>query len=892
MENRTAAQPSIPADPFSPLTKIIAEAITFDDVLLIPQRSDFVPGEADVRTRLTRAIELNIPLISAPMDTVTESALAIALAQEGGIGFIHKNLPIDVQCREVEKVKRSENGIIFDPVTLAPDASVDRARQIMREQNISGIPIVNNDKDSELVGILTRRDLKFHEGDGNLPVREMMTKSNLVTARADTTLEQAEHILNSARVEKLLLVDESPTGRRRLVGMITMRDIDKTHQFPRACKDARGRLRVGAAVGVKHFDRVAALIEKGVDVLVVDTAHGHSSNVIDTVRDIKKKFDIQVVAGNIATAEGAKDLIDAGADAIKVGIGPGCFAAGTRVLMADATYRNIENVQPGDRVINMHGRPVTVLKAWCTGVRDVIALRHTASTRTTFVTPDHRYFVGDLNSTSALSVASRGFASILEQPTRTGDTKLKWKPIGELDRDVLLLPRQIRFERPDHFLIDLRDFALRKHKQLDRYNTAIADSYELGYVFGTFLGDGTAFIAKSRNSVIGRVSWAFGPNEQAIAVKLAQCLRHVSGVNPSIAPTAKVIHIHFYSLQWARLLKQFGSRDLKHLPSPYFAANPEYRRGLLDGLLDSDGHITTDGRLSFRNTSRQLVELFNVLCHEIHGSFPACATEAASVGGLKNARLENCRPSMRSRLDAHHACRHTADHQVLKRLKAESTGLAVPVYDIEVDCPTHSFIADNAIVHNSICTTRIVSGVGVPQITAIFNAIKAAAPAGVPIIADGGIRHSGDITKAIAAGAHCVMMGSLFAGLDESPGELVIRRGKRFKSYRGMGSTGAMIQGSADRYGQAKVKESSKLVPEGVEGLVHYRGPLGDFVYQMVGGLRAGMGYCGARTIDELRHKARFVKVTAASMIESHPHDIQITREAPNYYTAESDNEM
>ncbi|HVS71147.1 MAG TPA: IMP dehydrogenase [Phycisphaerae bacterium] len=514
MENRTAAQPSIPADSFDPLAKIVAEAITFDDVLLIPQRSDFVPGEADVRTRLTRAIELNIPLLSAPMDTVTESALAIALAQEGGIGFIHKNLPIDVQCREVEKVKRSENGIIFDPVTLTPDASVDRARQIMREQNISGIPIVNNEKDSELVGILTRRDLKFHEGDGNLPVREMMTKSNLVTSRADTTLEQAEHILNSARVEKLLLVDESPTGRRRLVGMITMRDIDKTHQFPRACKDARGRLRVGAAVGVKHFDRVAALIEKGVDVLVVDTAHGHSSNVIETVRDIKKKFDIQVVAGNIATAEGAKDLIDAGADAIKAGIGPG-----------------------------------------------------------------------------------------------------------------------------------------------------------------------------------------------------------------------------------------------------------------------------------------------------------------------------------------------------------------------------------------SICTTRIVSGVGVPQITAIFNAIKAAAPAGVPIIADGGIRHSGDITKAIAAGAHCVMMGSLFAGLDESPGELVIRRGKRFKSYRGMGSTGAMIQGSADRYGQAKVKESSKLVPEGVEGLVHYRGPLGDFVYQMVGGLRAGMGYCGARTVDELRHKARFVKVTAASMIESHPHDIQITREAPNYYTAETDNE-
>jgi IMP dehydrogenase len=496
---------------FDPATKIVGEGITFDDVLLLPRRSNFVPSEADVRTRLTRSIDLTLPLLSAPMDTVTESALAIALAQEGGLGFIHKNLPIDVQCREVEKVKRSENGIINDPVTLRPDGSVNLARQIMEEQNISGIPIVTDG--NELVGILTRRDLKFHEGSGDRPVKEMMTKTNLITAPPATTLDQAERILNSARVEKLLLVEEV-NGYKRLVGMITMRDIDKTHQFPRACKDARGRLRVGAAVGVRQFDRVQALIEKDVDVIVVDSAHGHSENIIETLREIKKRFNIQVVAGNIATTEAAQDLIDAGADAIKVGIGPG-----------------------------------------------------------------------------------------------------------------------------------------------------------------------------------------------------------------------------------------------------------------------------------------------------------------------------------------------------------------------------------------SICTTRIVSGVGVPQITAIFNAMKAAGPAGIPVIADGGIRHSGDITKAIAAGASTVMIGSLFAGLDESPGELVIRRGKRFKSYRGMGSMGAMIQGSADRYGQGKVKESSKLVPEGVEGLVHYRGHLGDFVYQMVGGVRAGMGYCGAKTIDELRTLARFVKVTHASMIESHPHDIQITREAPNYYTPEQDGE-
>jgi IMP dehydrogenase len=504
--------------------KIVYDAITFDDVLLIPARSEFVPSDADTHTRLTRSIELNIPLLSAPMDTVTEAALAIALAQEGGIGIIHKNLSLENQAREVEKVKRSENGVIVDPITLPPSATIAQARQMMRTYNVSGIPIVDdegsglrvqgsegkierpqrarsNGKAPKLLGILTRRDLKFQEDD-NRRIGDVMTKENLVTAPEDTTLDDAERILNRTKEEKLLLEDKE----NRLSGLITMRDIDKLHQFPNACKDKRGRLRVGAATGVKDFKRVEALINADVDVVVVDTAHGHSKNVLETVREIKKNWNIQVIAGNIATADGAKDLIDAGADAVKTGIGPG-----------------------------------------------------------------------------------------------------------------------------------------------------------------------------------------------------------------------------------------------------------------------------------------------------------------------------------------------------------------------------------------SICTTRIVSGVGVPQVSAIMQAVSVGEPAGVPIIADGGIRHSGDITKAIAAGASAVMMGSLFAGLDESPGELVIHQGRRYKTYRGMGSTGAMIQGSKDRYGQAGVKESSKLVPEGVEGRVPYRGPLGDFVYQMVGGLRAGMGYCGTKNIEQLRKDARFCRISAASMAESHPHDITITKESPNY---------
>jgi IMP dehydrogenase len=479
-------------------SKIVAEGITFDDVLLIPARSDFVPSQAQTGTRLTNNITLNIPIVSAAMDTVTEAQLAIALAQEGGIGIIHKNLAIESQKLEVAKVKRSENERVLDPVTLSPAEPVRKAKELMDEHNVSGFPIVDGKK---LVGILTRRDLKFLK-DYDVKVSSVMTKDKLITAPAETTLEQAKEILQKYKVEKLLLV----SSRGELAGLITMRDIERVQQYPMAARDKRGRLRVGAAAGVQDYERITALIEAEVDVIVVDTAHGHSQNVIETVRTIKSKYDIDVIAGNIATAEAAKDLIAAGANALKVGIGPG-----------------------------------------------------------------------------------------------------------------------------------------------------------------------------------------------------------------------------------------------------------------------------------------------------------------------------------------------------------------------------------------AICTTRVISGAGVPQISAIINCTDVAERNNIPVIADGGISHSGDITKAIAAGASTVMIGSLFAGLKESPGQLVIYKGRQFKEYRGMGSLGAMVKGSADRYGQKKTAGRDKLVPEGVEGRVPYRGTLADFVYQLVGGLRAGMGYCGAKTIEELRKNSRFVRVSHASVSESHPHDIQITKEAPNY---------
>jgi IMP dehydrogenase len=476
--------------------KIIGDGITFDDVLLVPSRSKVIPSELDLSTQLTPSIRLQIPLVSAPMDTVTESALAIALAQEGGIGIIHRNMDAERQGREVAKVKRSENGIITDPITLPPTESTETARRIMATQNVSGIPIVVDD--NRLVGILTRRDLKFLRKETTID--KVMTKEHLVTASPETSLAEAWQILSDRKVEKLLLVNG-----HALTGLITMKDIERLQMYPQSCRDDRGRLRTGGAVGVLDYDRVEQLIAADVDVIVVDTSHGHKDIVLETVRQIKAQHSIEVIAGNIATADAAADLIEAGADGLRIGIGPG-----------------------------------------------------------------------------------------------------------------------------------------------------------------------------------------------------------------------------------------------------------------------------------------------------------------------------------------------------------------------------------------SICTTRIVTGVGVPQITAISDCASVAASNNVFVMADGGIRHSGDIVKALAAGAHCVMLGSLFAGLDESPGQLVIYQGRRFKAYRGMGSIDAMLAGSADRYNQSTV-DRERLVPEGVEGRVPYRGPLSDFVFQMIGGLRSGMDHCGTETIDALRAEAKFLRASTATLVENHPHDISITQESPNY---------
>ncbi len=483
----------------------LTEGLTFDDVLLQPAASEVLPDQADTRTRLTKTVELGIPLISSAMDTVTESALAIAMAQAGGIGVIHKNLEVEQQAMEVRRVKRFESGMVVNPITIQPDQTLADALQLMADNGISGIPVVTK-RSHRLVGILTNRDVRFATNP-NQPVRELMTRRGLVTVREGVSSEEARRLLHEHRIEKLLVVDDE----RHCVGLITVKDIEKADKFPNACKDEQGRLRVAAATGVGEngVRRAEALLEAGCDVIVVDTAHGHSKGVLNTVGAIKKLSNYsQVIAGNIATREGAQALIDAGADAIKIGIGPG-----------------------------------------------------------------------------------------------------------------------------------------------------------------------------------------------------------------------------------------------------------------------------------------------------------------------------------------------------------------------------------------SICTTRVIAGVGVPQLTAIMNAVEVCRQSGVTAIADGGIKSSGDLAKAIAAGADCVMVGSLLAGTDEAPGEVFLYQGRSYKAYRGMGSVGAMARGSADRYFQQEVSDSLKLVPEGVEGQVPYKGPAGTVIHQLVGGLKAAMGYTGNRSIADMQRNCTFLRITGAGLRESHVHDITVTREAPNYRT-------
>ena len=854
--------------------------LSYDDVLISPKKAIISSRkEISTKTKLTNKIELQIPIVSANMDSVTESEMAISVARMGGIGIIHRFLTIEEQAEEVTKVKRADNLLVEFPYTVEVDKHLDDAKMIMEEKSVQGLIVIERaGTENKLKGIITRRDIIFQNGD-NKTIRELMTSyDNLHKGWVGMSLNEAKEVFKKTKVEKLPIVDND----KNLKGLITQKDILKIEKFPRATRDVKGRLKVGAAIGVKSnfLEQAQALIRAEVDVLVVDVAHGHAIRVIEVIKKLKETFpNTEVIAGNVATAEGTRELIEAGADGIKCGVGPGCFKAGTRILLANGAYEDIENIKKGDQVINKNGDIVKVIKAFSTGIKEVVKIRNSVHYEDTYVTPDHKFWIGDLNTSSKKTLQSRGYAELLDQQSKTipKTSKYKWKEVQDLKQDVLLMPKHINFKLKKTFKIILQKRTGGNYKTGHKYatDTILKPGYELGYVFGTFLGDGSAHNIVYKGSHMGSVRWYFGKHEESIANKLNDCLNKLFDKKAVVQPLKNMLQMLFYYKPFSDLLVSFDKNDKKHLPAKYFVNNKEYLQGILDGLVDSDGYVEPQGRIRFCNTSPRLIELFNVISYLLTGVFSNNIKKGINAGGLKNVNVDNLKMSYLSEIITTGKKRLTKKYQAVKLLEVTKTNQKVKIYDLEVDCPTHSFIANNMIVHNSICTTRIVSGAGVPQLSAVMDCAKIARQYNVPLIADGGIKVSGDITKALAAGASTVMLGSLLAGTDESPGLMTIRNGEKYKISRGMASFGAAM-GRKNREQQKVDKDLEDVVPEGVEAMVRYKGKVNEVISQLVGGLRSGISYCGSNSIPMMWDKVEFVRITASGMRESKPHDVTV----------------
>jgi inosine-5'-monophosphate dehydrogenase len=936
------------------LTETILEGLTFDDVLLVPARSAILPNEADTATQFTRGIRLNIPLCSSAMDTVTEANLAIAIAQQGGIGVIHKNLSIERQAEEVDKVKRSESGMIVDPVTIAPDRPVRDALAVMENYKISGVPVV--DADGHLVGIITNRDLRF-ETRFDIPVAAIMTPQPLVTVPVGTTLDQAKTVLQKHRIEKLLVVDED----KRLKGLITVKDIQKAIQYPLAAKDHLGRLRCAAAIGATgdYRERAAALANARVDCLVVDTAHGHTSRVLEAAADIKAAFpELQVIAGNVSTYDGALALIDAGVDAVKVGQGPGsiCFDENALILLGDNSVKKISEVRVGDNVLTHLGRARAVTKTYRRRYRGpLVNLNVGGCPDKLRVTPNHEFLAVTFDAPASLRRKCGAKYLFSKKKYNKG---LRWARADELKlQDVLAIPKQryeaeeIIFDLADavpHYRTDgahvwankpsrnfnaetYHDLARRfattprvvgtvvtgKRRLVDDLSAGMNDYLaQNGYLramqplalnrfiplgqrlmrlLGYYLAEG--YIVGPANNRQMRL--AFGAHETAYAEDARQLVAEVFGYDATkLRPTPRhALEVMVYNHAVARFFEWLipaGARN-KRLPGVILNQPPERLRQLLIGALRGDGYLKGKRRINYTTTSphlaHQIAEIFARL-----GYLPSIQTYKRPqttwatkyeirIGGAQYARFAQEFPELGLDVSREASGRQSifADenyHYVVVRSVEIEPDADLDVFNLEV-AEDHTYVANRVAAHN--CTTRVVTGAGVPQITAIDECARATRRAGVPLIADGGVKFSGDVAKAIAAGADSVMIGGLFAGTEEAPGEVILFQGRYFKSYRGMGSLGAMKEGSKDRYAQEGTDIESKLVPEGIEARVPYRGTLADAVTQLVGGLRSAMGYTGCPTIKDFQERAQFVRITSAGLRESHVHDVIITKEAPNY---------
>ena len=620
-------------------------------------------------------------------------------------------------------------------------------------------------------------------------------------------------------------------------------------------------------------ERALELTKVGVYNFCIDVANGHNQNCIDAIKTIKDKIPkAKIMAGNVSTYDGAYMLAQAGASSIRVGIGSGCFQADTRILMSNGTYKNIDKIQSGDMVINKDGNPVRVIKAWCTGIRKVIRLRHTQFYKPTYCTADHNYWVGNLNNLSKNTVSSRGYAKSLKA------NNIGWSEIGKIGRGTLTIPNNINFALPNDFSIELykRNGGNGFSNIINKLDAILEPSYDSGYIFGTFLGDGWASVATYKNSERGSVHWAFGLHEKSIADKLVLAINNTIGKMATIKKKKNMLLVSLYYKPLANYLFDFGKKNNKYLPQQLLVKNNQYLNGLYDGLLDSDGHIEKNGRTTFTNTSPQLIELFGILEYMLHGKFPNYQFRGKHSGGLKG-KIKNLNEAYLTRSLKVNRIVH--GYQLIKILDATTEYLEIPVYDIEVDCPTHSFIANNAVVHNSMCTTRVVTAHGIPLLSSLedcarikwkSNGFSDDSPAqsefhDVALIADGGIRNSGDIVKALAIGADAVIIGGLLAGTKETPGTFIEEDSRLYKYYAGMASE----HGRGSWFDHGKIS----FIPEGVATKIPYEGKtVGKIIENLVGGLQSGMSYAGATNIRELQQKAQWMRITPAGQIEGTPH--------------------
>lgn len=614
---------------------------------------------------------------------------------------------------------------------------------------------------------------------------------------------------------------------------------------------------ISVGLDVKFGDIKTITDEYGVDAVCVDVAHGDHQRVVETVRKLRAELSdkIDIIAGNVATGDAAIRLVNAGANIIKLGIGPGCHKAGTRILMSNGFYKNIEDVRAGDYVINMNGDPAMVKRSFSTGVRDVIGIRNSIWGDTTLVTPDHKYYVGDLSTVSRSTLSAMGYVAVLNHKAKTTpkQSKLQWKEIGK-GGCAPLMPRRIKFEIKDSF-----DYTI-KHRT--EGSVVLTPSYDLGYIFGTFLGDGNAHHDDKNRT--GSIHWAFGSHELSIANKLVIAIKAIFNRDCKIEKRVNVILVHFYHKPFADFLNTFGKRTSKALPEDLLVSNRSYLDGLRDGLIDSDGHEEKGGRINFANTSPRLTELFGVITYLLDGVWPNVEYRKPTSGGLSNCDIKNCASLRVSSILTTGHKRLLEDHQVAKLLEIKENMGSCEVFDLEIDDPTHSFIANNAIVHNSVCSTRIMTGHGVPQLSAIMEVADSLQKYrnNVSIIADGGIRYASDIVKSIAAGADGVMIGSLLSGTDEAAGERIVENGVAYKTYRGM----------ASREAQTEKKPGQVPRVEGVSVRVPCRGPVADTLADLEAGIRSGLSYSGATNLAELRHLAEFVVVSGNTLKENHPH--------------------